>query len=602
MQEQEFFTKILFEGGNNCERIGASSTIIEHTNEKGDIVRVMYDLGALFPPENSSADCFVPDIIKYLGLNDDENLQAIIPSKKQRSLLKNYHHNAGGKPFPQLDALFITHMHEDHIGGIVNLCRTGFNFPPIYGSIETISVLNRILSEKGIEKRPVLYPIQESIAITKDFIVTPFAVSHSVIGALGYHTLTKVNGENYAGLINMGDFNLSQVPLGKGYETDEFHLFLKDKFVTHILADSTSTLSGNKSFKTTAVTFEEAEQNYAQIMQENKNSRIVSAVISRSFQNMSSLIRAAQEQNRHVYIDGYMQRIVYDELQNLGLLEEFKDTVYGHDHIIQSDMRSFLSKYAPGQQVIIFSGAFAEGQTYGKERSEEAKMSGLVRLANIKHKHFFLDKETVIVLGQRAIPVGTVPYRMKLMCEKLSRLNGNRLIQNEVSENASLGNYPMVRLQRSGHANPTEMIDFITSIQTSRLNNQSTLHVIPIHGDTKQLAATTKIARRAGAVPIICYNGDIIVVGENETHKKTESPIGTRKWLAFEETPLDKNPNHTLCNVDIYEETPHVSNNQTAYHKITRLAQIIPGSNKITSSKKKKCFFKPNNTRRERDF
>lgn len=578
MSNSDFHTKVLFEGGNNYQRIGASSTIIEHENEKGDIIRVMYDLGALFPPEDVSADAFVPDIVKYLGFSEDDYLQTLIPSKAQRTLLKGYHHDAGGRTHPQLDALFVTHMHEDHLGGIVNLCKAGFVFPTIYGSIETMSVLGRFLSQAGIERMPQLVPIQEQqpVKINNDFIVTPFYVSHSVVGAFGFHTLTKANGQDYAGLINMGDFNLSEVPLGKGYDEDSFKAFIKDKFITHIFADSTSTMSGNKAFTVEPLSFEDAQKNYESIMDEHKNERIISAVISRSFQNMCSIIRAAKEQNRHVYVDGYMQRIVYDELQRLGSLDEFKDVVYNHDNIGQADLRSFMSKYEAGQQVIIFSGAFAEGQNYGNEKPDEAKMSGLVRISNSKHKNFNLDKNSIVVLGQRAIPVGTVPNRMKVMANKLSSLNGGKIIQNEVPDNASLGDYKMLPLQRSGHANHAEMLKFLQVAQENRANKDFEMYVIPVHGDTKQLSATTQIARRAGAIPVICFNGDVIGISSDYDgiHKLSESPMGTRKWLAFEEiTPAGASKSIGIS-LDIYEETVDKTKTTPRYKKLTRLAQV----------------------------
>ena len=90
----ELGTKCIFAGGNNTYRIGGSCSIIEHKYDYNrPPTRIMFDLGALFAPEYClDVDAAIPDVRKYLN--------------SETSLAEN-----------KIDAMFISHGHEDHIGG-----------------------------------------------------------------------------------------------------------------------------------------------------------------------------------------------------------------------------------------------------------------------------------------------------------------------------------------------------------------------------------------------------------------------------------------------------------------------------------------------------
>ena len=97
-------TKIEFIGGMNEDRIGGNCSIIEHTNEKGETTRAMFDLGAMFAPFESGFEAAYPDVSAYF-----DRVNPITGEKTPAQ-----------KP---VNALFITHAHEDHIGALVNYVR-----------------------------------------------------------------------------------------------------------------------------------------------------------------------------------------------------------------------------------------------------------------------------------------------------------------------------------------------------------------------------------------------------------------------------------------------------------------------------------------------
>ena len=122
MEKAKEVTKIDFLGGNNENRIGGNSLLVEHNEDDKETCRVMIDLGALFPPEWTGLDAVIPDVRPYLDYKDEK----------------------AEKP---IDAMFISHCHEDHIGGLVHLARAGYKMPEIYTSSYTKELLKTAFKE-----------------------------------------------------------------------------------------------------------------------------------------------------------------------------------------------------------------------------------------------------------------------------------------------------------------------------------------------------------------------------------------------------------------------------------------------------------------------
>ena len=68
-------TKVEFVGGVNRDRIGGNCMVIGHTNEKGETVRAMFDLGSLFTPYESGFTAAYPDVSDYFDRTDPDSGQ-----------------------------------------------------------------------------------------------------------------------------------------------------------------------------------------------------------------------------------------------------------------------------------------------------------------------------------------------------------------------------------------------------------------------------------------------------------------------------------------------------------------------------------------------
>ena len=82
----------------------------------------------------------------------------------------------------KIKGLFVTHGHEDHIGGIPYLLQSIPNIP-IYGSEFSISLIKQKLRGEKKEKTTIFQ--DDTVIRTAEFRVSFFRVTHSIPGSFG---------------------------------------------------------------------------------------------------------------------------------------------------------------------------------------------------------------------------------------------------------------------------------------------------------------------------------------------------------------------------------------------------------------------------------
>ena len=167
---------------------------------------ILVDAGVRFPEANlPGVDYVIPDY-SYL--------------KSNRSKIK---------------ALFITHGHEDHIGGIPFLLRS-VHIPVIYAPRLAAALIRHKLEDARFRDpvNIVEYDENARVKIGDDFEVSFFRVTHSIPDSFGI-CIDSASGR----IIETGDFKIDLTPVGPNFEIDKLTR-LGTEGVDLLMADSTN--------------------------------------------------------------------------------------------------------------------------------------------------------------------------------------------------------------------------------------------------------------------------------------------------------------------------------------------------------------------------
>ena len=508
-------TKIEFLGGVNEDRIGGNASVIEHTNEKGETARVMFDLGAMFAPYESGFESAYPNADEYFDRVNPEN-------------------NKETKARKPVDALFITHAHEDHIGALVNYAKMGYQLPTIKTSRFTKNLINIVFKQNGV-KVPKLETIKpgDNIAIGDDMVIEPFVVSHSTLESMGFHTLTFVDGKPHAGILNFGDVLTDEnMPIGAAYKSENVADLLKRKLTTTVLVDSTSVVPNGKP----RLGFDKAVENTVQVIKQNPDRNvIISPVISRSFQNIAVDIEAARQVGAKVCFDGAWLKLVYQAMQLSGY-NDFDDVIY------KGDLKKFQEDVKVGKKYVVCTGAFAQGlQEYNNNQGHiginNIPMASATKMALGMHRDVKLSKNCLIVARQRII-------------DEINGQTGPEMLQKMAAQGAKVvmspgmrkvANFEEVQMQDSGHMNAEafgKLVDFIAQYAPKAT-------YVPIHGNPQQCENVAEVARQHKAKVVLTANQEQLSVAEG----KTEATVDERPftWIALKKVyPNPLKPNDAI--------------------------------------------------------
>ena len=420
--------KIIPLGG--LDEIGKNLTAFEMGNEI-----IMVDCGMMFPDSDMPGVDFVINDISYLE--------------------KNYR---------KIRGIFLTHGHEDHIGGLPYFLKA-INVPD-YGTRLTLGLVEHKLKEHNLlsDVKLVRTRYGQEIVAGNNFKVEFIRTNHSIADSAALAIKTPVGT-----VVHMGDFKIDTTPI-VGDMIDLARLGeLGNEGVLALMSDSTNVERSGFAMSERSVgeTFENIFHNCKK--------RIIVATFASNVHRVQQIIDAAAKNGRKVAVSGRSMENIVEISILLGYMKVPEGVLINIDSI---------NKYNPEQVVIITTGSQGE------------PMSALSRMAYSDHRKVEITKDDLIIIS--ATPI---PGNEKAVANVINELfkTGAEVIYKSLAD-----------VHVSGHACQEEL-KLILALTKPKF-------FIPVHGEHRHLMMHANLAQKVGIPAQNCYtlsNGSVFETDGN---------------------------------------------------------------------------------------
>ena len=388
--------------------IGRNMTVFEYDGRL-----LVVDCGVLFPAEDApGVDLILPDFRAIEGRLDD------------------------------IDAIVLTHGHEDHIGAVPFLLRQRPDLT-VVGSRFTLALVAAKCREHRLT--PHLLEVKEGSRLRHgSWDCEYFAVNHSIPDALAVAIRTP------AGLVlHTGDIKLDQLPLdGRLTDLAGFSR-LGDEGVDLFLVDSTN--ADQPGF----VISEGEIGPVLDGMFHRAGARIIVACFASHVHRVQQVLDAAAAHGRQVCFVGRSM------VRNMGLAAEMGYLTVPPGLLVEPDDAAMI----PDARIV-----------YVSTGSQGEPLSALARMANGDHRSVRIKPEDTVILASSLIPGNETA--VFAVINGLTRL-GARVVHQGTA-----------RVHVSGHAPAGELLYLYNAVRPS--------NVMPVHGEWRHLRANAALAVKTG--------------------------------------------------------------------------------------------------------
>lgn len=370
----------------------------------------------------------------------------------------------------RVEALVITHGHEDHIGAIPWLLKQRADIP-IIASRFTCALIAAKTQEH--RQRPKLIEVDENSHESRGpFDLRFFAVNHSIPDCLGIALKTG------AGLlVHTGDIKLDQTPLdGRPTDLPALSRF-GDEGVDLFLCDSTNAT-------TPGVSGSEADiaPTLKRLVRDAKQ-RVIIASFASNVSRVQSAVDAAVAANRKVAFNGRSMIRNMEIAERMGYLNVPRGTIVSMDD---------AARMAPHKVVLITTGTQGE------------PMAALSRMARREHRQITVRDGDLIILSSSLVP-GNEEAVFGVI-NMLSQIGATVITGRDA------------KVHTSGHGYSGELL-FLYNAARPR-------NAMPVHGEWRHLRANKELAISTGVNPNnipLAQNG--VVVDLHNGHAKVVGQI-----------------------------------------------------------------------------
>lgn len=344
----------------------------------------------------------------------------------------------------KIRGVFITHGHEDHIGGIPYLMKE--IDAPLYATKLTLGLIKNKLKEHGLSNQVKMMEVKPGDTIKAGCMSVEFIrVNHSIPDAcaLAIHTPAGV-------IVQTGDFKVDYTPIEGGVIDLGRFGELGSEGVLALLPDSTNIeMPGSTPSERTV------GESFNKLFQMAGDRRIIIATFASNIHRIQQIIDYAVKYDKKVSVSGRSMVNVVATAIELGYLKVPSGILVDID----------VANRLPFNEVVLI--------TTG---SQGEPLSALSRMAMSEHRKVKVTQNDFIIISARPIP-GNEKFVNRVVNE-LMRLGAEVIYEK------------MYEVHVSGHACQDE--------QKLMMALTKPQYILPVHGEYKHLRKYSIVAKQMG--------------------------------------------------------------------------------------------------------
>ena len=452
IKSQNSFGKLRVMVLGGLEEVGRNMTLIEYNKEV-----IIIDMGLQFPEEDMPGIDYIIPNVSYLEDKKD-----------------------------WVKAVFITHGHFDHIGGIPHIMGKIGN-PPMFMGKMTAGLVQKRMTE--FKKAPVLkikeITEDDRVKISDNLQVEFLRVNHSIPDCFAIIVNTPLGK-----VVHTGDFKIDFSPVNdKPADLNRIAQLGADN-VLLLMSDSTDATHPGYQISESAIGDEMGK------IFEKVEGRIIIGTFASQLSRIQKIFDLAKKYGRRISLQGRSMNDNVEIAHQIGYLK-FDPRILVED--------KELSRLRDNKVIIIGTGAQGENNAF------------LSRVVNNEHRTVRLKKGDTVIFSSSVIP------------------GNERSIQNlmdaVVRQGARIINYKMMDIHAGGHAKAEDLKLMMRLIKPQ--------YFMPIEANHYMLRAHADLAEQVG-IPreniFVADNGQVV------SFKKGTKNIADKKYEVLGELTKEKVP------------------------------------------------------------
>lgn len=373
----------------------------------------------------------------------------------------------------KVDAIIVTHGHEDHIGAIPWILKLRPDIP-IYSAKFTLALI--AAKTKEHRQRPKMHEVTKDSDITVGpFRVRFWTVGHSIPDALG---VSIKAGNNH--VVMTGDIKLDQTPYdGKPTDLPALSRF-GDEGIDLFLCDSTNATIPGISNSERGIEGELIR------LVSGARQRVVLASFASNVSRVQMAVNAAVAANRKVAFNGRSMIRNMEIAEKMGYLKAPKGTIVSIED---------AAKMAPHKTMLITTGTQGE------------PMAALSRMSRREHRQITIQPGDMVIFSSSMIPGNEEAI--------FSVINNLAQIGAQVVTNKD------AKIHATGHGYAGELLFLYNAARPK--------NAMPVHGEWQHIRANKELAIATGVKPenvVLAQNGVTVDLINGQARVSGQMAVG----------------------------------------------------------------------------